>query len=311
LLQLGFRASKADTSLFIFHQGSIQIFLLIYIDDIIVVSSSQYVIDKLLQQLWADFALKHLGPLSYFLGIEVVKCSDGLLLTQQKYAFDILRCAGMHNCMPTRTPLVVDEKLSLTDGDPLSSDDATSYRSLVGALQYLTLTRPDISYSVNKVCQFLHAPTTLHLSVVKRILCYVHGTLGPGIHIRPSQSLLLSAFSDADWDGNADDRRSIRGFAIFLGPDLITWNACKQATVSRSSTEVEYKALANATAEVIWIQSVLADLSIRLNHVLCLWCDNMGVTYMTVNPHFHGRTKHIEVDFHFVHERVARRHLDV
>jgi hypothetical protein len=302
LLQLGFRASKADTSLFIFHQGSIQIFLLIYIDDIIVVISSQYVIDKLLQQLWADFALKHLRPLSYFLGIEVVKCSDGLLLTQQKYAFDILRCAGMHNCMPTRTPLVVDEKLSLTDGDPLSSDDATSYRSLVGALQYLTLTRPDISYSVNKVCQFLHAPTTLHLSVVKRILCYVHGTLGPGIHIRPSQSLLLSAFSDADWDGNADDRRSTRGFAIFLGPDLITWSACKQATVSRSSTEVEYKALANATAEVIWIQSVLVDLRIRLNHVLCLWCDNMGATYMTVNPHFHGRTKQ---DFHFVHERVG------
>jgi hypothetical protein len=123
--------------------------------------------------------------------------------------------------------------------------------------------------------------------------------------------MLLNAFSDAEWVGSVDDHHSTGGFAIFLGPNLITWSARKQATISGSSTKVEYKALANATTDVIWIQSVLVDLGIRLNRIPCLWCDNLGTTHMTANPRFHGRTEHIEVDFHFVHERVARRQLDV
>jgi hypothetical protein len=110
----------------------------------------------------------------------------------------------------------------LSDGDSLTLDDAINYRNVVGALQYLTLTWSDIYFSVNKVCQFLHAPTTAHWSVVKRILRYLHGTCGLGILIRRSYSLLLNTFSDTDWTGNADDRRSTDGFAIFLGPNLIT-----------------------------------------------------------------------------------------
>jgi hypothetical protein len=150
-----------------------------------------------------------------------------------------------------------------------------------------------------------------HWSTVKRILCYQHGTCGLGILIRRSSSLLLSAFSDVDWAGNVDDKRSTSGFTIFLGPNLITWCARKQATVSQSSTEAEYKALANATTEVIWVQSVLAELGINLSRSPCLWCDNLGATYITTNPRFYGRTKHIEIDFYFVRERVARRQLDV
>jgi hypothetical protein len=146
---------------------------------------------------------------------------------------------------------------------------------------------------------------------VKRILCYLHGTCNLGILIRRSSSFLLSAFFDADWAGNVDGMCSTGGFAIFLCPNLITWCARKQAIVSRSSTEAEYKALANATTEVIWVQSVLAELGINLPRSPCLWCDNLGSTYMIVNPRFHGRTKHIEIDFHFIHERVARRQLDV
>ena len=220
-------------------------------DDIIVASSSQAATDVLLRDLQAEFALKDLGDLHYFLGIEVKRLEDGLILSQERYATEILSKAGMRNCKPINTPLCTSEKLSITSGDKLGEEDSTRYRSMVGALQYLTLTRPDLSFAVNKVCQFLHAPTTAHWVAVKRILRYVCGTRNMGLKIRKSKSMLVSAFSDADWAGCVDDRRSTGGFAVFLGGNLVSWCARKQATVSRSSTEAEYKALANATAEMM------------------------------------------------------------
>lgn len=138
----------------------------------------------------------------------------------------------MDKAKSVSTPLSISDKLSITDGNKLGPDDSTKYRSLVGALQYLTLTRLDISFAVNKVCQFLHAPTTVHFSAVKWILRYVRGTLGLGLKIQRSKSAMVSAFSDADWTGCIDDRRSIGGFAVFFGNNLIWWIAKKQATVS-------------------------------------------------------------------------------
>jgi histone deacetylase 1/2 len=201
--------------------------------------------------------------------------------------------------------------LSANEGPLLSDDDATRYRSVVGGLQYLTLTHPDISFAVNKVCQYLHAPRDPHWVAVKRILRFVKLTIGHGLLLRRTPHTLLSAFSDADWAGNIDDRRSTGGYAIFYGGNLIAWNARKQATVSRSSTESEYKAVANATAEIIWVQSLLKELGIAQNRSPILWCDNIGATYLSANPVFHARAKHIEVDFHFVRERVARRQLQI
>ena len=311
LQSLGFKPSKADVSLFYFSNGGVTMFLLIYVDDIIVASSSQEATATLLRKLQSEFALKDLGDLHYFLGIEVKRIQQGIVLSQGKYTSDLLKKVGMVDCKPVNTPLSASEKFSAYEGEQLGPTDATRYRSIVGALQYLTLTRPDISFSVNKVCQFLHMPTTVHWTTVKRILRYLKFTSGIGLRIHRSLSTLVSAFSDANWAGCLDDRRSTGGFAVFLGSNLISWTARKQATVSRSSTEAEYKSMANATAEIMWVQTLLQELGVRAPTSARLWCDNIGATYLSANPVFHARTKHIEVDFHFVRERVAQGLLQI
>jgi hypothetical protein len=288
LRELGFVPSKSDTSLFVYRKSGITMYMLIYVDDIILVSSSTEAITTLMKDLKECFALKDLGDLHYFLGIEVRKVHNGLVMSQEKYARELLQRTNMSLCKPASTPLAMNMKLSAYIGDPLKTEDSTCYRSIVGALQYLTITRPDLAYSVNKVCQYLHAPTTEHWTAVKRILRFVKGTINTGLAFKRSKSKMISAFSDADWAGCVDDRLSTRGFAIFFGPNLIAWSAKKQPTVSRSSTESEYKTMANATAEIAWVQSILKELGVREDDKPCLWCDNLGSTYLSANPIFHG-----------------------
>jgi histone deacetylase 1/2 len=265
----------------------------------------------LISSLGAAFAVKDLGRLHFFLGLEVTHDDTGLSLTQQKYSHDLLQCAGMLQCKPASTPMSPSQLLTSVDGTLLTFEEATEYRSVVGGLQYLTLTRPDISHAVNRVCQYLHAPRDCHWTAVKRILRYVRHTAFFGLRLRSSSSGLLSAFSDADWAGNPDDRRSTGGYAVFFGPNLIAWTSRKQATVSRSSTEAEYKAVGDATAELIWVQCLLRELRVPQTQSPVLWCDNIGATYLSSNPVFHARTKHIEVDYHFVRERVAQKLLRI
>jgi histone deacetylase 1/2 len=205
---MGFTPSKADTSLFLFKKEGITMFLLIYVDDIILPYQLCY---ALLVQTLLSKILE-----TCFLGIEVHKHSNGLLLNQEKYANDIIQRVGMKHCSPCPTPLAVNDKLSLSEGTLLGPEDSTQYRSVVGALQYLTLTRPDLCFSVNKVCEYLHAPSTAHWTAVKRILRYINGTTQISITFQPSYSTLLSAYSDADWAGDIDDRRSTGGFAIYF-----------------------------------------------------------------------------------------------
>jgi hypothetical protein len=227
LVKLGFVISKANTSLFLYNKSGIIINLLVYVDDIIIMSSSSAAVMALLWDLSSDFALKDLNNLSYFFWIQVTRSSDRLLLSQERYASEILHKAGMSNCKPVKTPLTSSEKLSINNGKILSEEEATKYHGIVGGLQYLTLTCPDISFAVNKACQFLPKPIDHHMTVVKRILQYVRHMLSNTLKFHRSSSLKLSAFSDADWAGCLDDRRSTSGFAIYLGTNLVSWSLRK------------------------------------------------------------------------------------
>ncbi|XP_023768393.1 uncharacterized mitochondrial protein AtMg00810-like [Lactuca sativa] len=172
--------------------------MLVYVDDIIIAGSSKQVVDKLVYVLSSSFPLKDFGRLNYFLGFKVVHNSGGITLLQHKYATDLLYGAHMENCRTVSTPMSVIEKLASNYGRPLAEEDVFKYRSMFGGLQYLTLTRPDISFAVNKVCQYLSKPTDLHWEAVKRILRYVKGIVSTELRIRQSKSMLLSVFTDAD-----------------------------------------------------------------------------------------------------------------
>ena len=168
------------------------------------------------------------------------------------------------------------------------------------------MTKPDTAYAVHVVSQFMHAPRTTHLHAIKRIFRYLQGTLGHGLQVRPASTpSVIVAYSDADWAGCKDSFRSSTGYAVFFGPNLIAWCSKKQPTVSKSSTEAEYRAVAYIVAETIWIWKLLHALCIHLSTPTRVYCDNISASYMEVNPVQHDRSKHIMLDYHFVHERVT------
>ena len=303
LVANGFTYSRADPSLFVFRRGTCIMYLLVYVDDLILTGNQPYLIQSFITKLNAEFAIKDLGQLSYFLGLEVTYTKDGLFLSQSKYALDILKWANMVDAKSVTTPLAANAAF-VTSGDPF--DDPTTYRSLVGALQYLTITRPDISYAVNQVSQFLQAPTLAHFQSVKRILRYIKGTLSFGLtfsHRTPPPALL--GYSDADWARCLETRRSTYGYSIFLGGNLVSWSAKKQPTISRSSCESEYRAMANTAAEIVWVTHLLRELHVLPPDRPTLLCDNQSAIFLSQNPISHKRAKHIDIDYHFVRELVS------
>jgi histone deacetylase 1/2 len=231
-----------------------------------------------------------------------------LFLSQSKYVEDLLLKSEMVDAKSCDTPCLPYHRLLKEDGAPYPN--LTVYHSIVGALQYLTFTRPDIAFSVHQVYQFMQNPMVSHFTAVKRILRYLKGTLHVGISYTKGD-LQLKAFSDADWAGDPNDRRSTTGLVIFLGDNPISWSSKKQQTVSRSSTEAEYRALSFTTAEVDWLKQLLAFLHVSLPHIPVLFCDNLSAIALSFNSVQHQRTKHIEVDVYFVRERVSQKQLSV
>ena len=189
--------------------------------------------------------------------------------------------------------------------------DATIYHSIVGALQYLVITRSDITYAVNCACQAMHNPNIEDWHHVKNLLHYLKGTIAKNLFYHRNSDSSLELFSDADWASSPNDRHSIGGYLIYLGENLILWSTCKQQIVARSSTKAEYKAVVHATSKFIWIHSLFHKLCLHLSSTPILWCNNLGATYLVAILIFHTRTKHVEIDYHFVREQVKSRHLRI
>ncbi|GJU65219.1 ribonuclease H-like domain-containing protein [Tanacetum coccineum] len=272
--RIGFQHSKTDTSLFVFHRGPDVAYLLLYVDDIILTASSTTFLQRIISLLHGEFAMTDLGSLNYFLGVSAQRTASGMFLSQSKFAVEILERANMQKCNPCKTPVDTESKLG-PDGEPVS--DPTLYRSLAGALQYLTFTRPDLSYVVQQVCLYMHDPRDPHFTALKRILRYVRGTIDHGLQLHVSSTAQLNAYTDADWVG---------------------------CPVTRRSTS-EYRGVANVVAETAWLRNLLLELHAPLSTATIVYFDNVSAVYLSTNPVQHQRTKHIKIDIHFVRDYVA------
>ncbi|XP_035840343.1 uncharacterized mitochondrial protein AtMg00810-like [Helianthus annuus] len=304
VLSIGFRQSRCDHSLFVYHHGTTVAYLLIYVDDIILTTSTDQLRDHLMRRLGDEFAMKDLGPFSHFLGVQVTRKANTMFLSQHQYATDIIERAGMSSCNPVATPVDCNPKLSATSSPEF--DNPTQYRSLAGALQYLTFTRPDISYAVQQVCMYMHSPRINHWNALKRIIRYLKGTTSFGLTLGSVGDFSLRAYTDADSAGCPDTRRFTSGYCVYLGSNLLSWSSKRQAVVSRSSTETEYRGVANVVAELSWLRNLLLDLHKPMRKASIVFCDNISAVYLSGNPVQHQRTKHIELDIHFVRELVQR-----
>lgn len=284
-------------------------YFLVYVDDLLLTGSSSDFIQRFIAELAARFSLKEPQQLSLFLGIDVHHFSDGLFLSQHHYVRKILEQSGMDGAKPVSTPFATTTVLS-KNTVPNHEVDSTLYRRLVGALQYLTWTRPDISFSVNKLSQFMQSPTAHHWDALKRLLRYLKSTYDYGVMIKPQSRFVFHAYSDANWAGDPTDRHSTTGYVVYFGDIPISWASKKQKTIARSSTEAEYRAVATTAAEVVWIGSLLQELGVTVSSPV-IYCDNISATYACKNPVYHSKMKHIEIDIHFVRELIQQHKLRV
>ncbi|KAJ4713234.1 Retrovirus-related Pol polyprotein from transposon TNT 1-94 [Melia azedarach] len=272
----GFQQSQGDHTLFFKHgENGNFIALLVYVDDIILTGNDEEKARRLKEELNKEFEIKDLGNLRYFLGIEVARSRKGIFLSQRKYVIDLLKETGMLGCKVVGTPIEVNHKLE----------------TLKGGL-------------VNKENQFMHNPNEEHMKVVLRIIKYLKNSPGMGLLFTKVEKIEVEVYTDADWAGSSLDRRSISGYCTFLGGNPVTWRSKKQSVVARSSAEAEFKSMALGICEVMWLKTILKELRVETSNPMKLYCDNKAAISITHNPVQHDRTKHVEIDRHFIKEKI-------
>ncbi|KAK6136988.1 hypothetical protein DH2020_029263 [Rehmannia glutinosa] len=308
LQRLGFIFSHANNSLFFRKPSDSYILILVCVDDILITSSHDTEVDKIVKLLDVSFSIKDLGPIHQFLGIEVKQCNGGLHLCQHHYVKELLAKVNMSDAKGSVTPMVSSPHLSKSSGNSIT--DATLYGSVIGGLQYITITRSNIVYSVNKLSQYMQHSLDSHWKTVKRVLRYLATTPTFSLSFVPSPNLHITGFSDSDWATNIDDRKFITGFCVYLGDNIVSWCSKKQAFVSRSSTEAEYCSLANCATELLWMKQTLADYKCSFENVP-IFCDNISAINIAQNPVHHNRTKHIEIRHHFLRDCVSKRKIEI
>ncbi|KAM2246579.1 hypothetical protein COP2_007815 [Malus domestica] len=246
--------------------------------------------------------MKELGKLKYFLGIEVTQSKHGIFLSQRKYVLDLLAETGMLDCKLVDTPIEQNHRLSLfPDQVPTHKE---RYQRLVRSLIYLSHTRLDIAYAVSVVSQFMHSPSEAHMDAVTRILRYLKMAPGRGLFFSKNGHLNVEGYTDADWAGSITDRRSTSGYFTFVGGNLVTWRSKKQKVVARSSAEAEFRGMSHGVCELLWLKKLLRNLGFNPKGALKLHCDNKAAIEIARNPVQHDRTKHVEIDRHFIKEKL-------
>ncbi|RVX12128.1 Retrovirus-related Pol polyprotein from transposon RE1 [Vitis vinifera] len=277
--------------------------LIVYVDDMVVTGNDPEERKALQNYLSREFEMKDLDPLKYFLGIEVSRSSEGIFLSQRKYALDLLQETGMSGCQPVNTPIEKGLKLCVEPNQV--STDKGRYQKLVGRLMYLAHTRPDLAYALSVVSQYMHNPGEQHMNAVMRILRYLKNAPGKGILFAKNvDHQSIEVYTDADWAGAVNDRRSTSGYFTFVGGNLVTWKSKKQNVVARSSAEAEFRGMTLGLCEALLLRLLLQDLGYLSRQPIRLFCDNKAACDIAHNPVQHDRTKHVEVDRFFIKEKL-------
>ena len=317
LKSLKYSQSKADPCIYYRSEiinGKQEIMIIaVYVDDTIICSNSKNTLNAEKKNLSNRFEMDDRGEIHFILGMEVTRDRKNKRLTidQKSYLKDILRRFSMEDCKPVSTPIEPGSKFTkLADGEDVV--DETLYQAAVGSLNYAAIaTRPDLSVAVGVLSQFMKNPGKEHWVGIKRVFRYIKGTLDYGLKFSHSDSFCLYGYSDADWAGCVDTRKSTSGQVFRLGGCTISWRSKKQPCVALSSTESEYMALCSAAQETVWLRNLMKDVGLNQNAATTIYEDNQGAIALSKNPKNHPRTEHIDVKYRYIREAVENGYLSL